>query len=49
MGEVGFKPALPYLKKLLNYSEKVKIYVQGKFWERRIGEWAKEAVKKIEK
>ncbi len=48
MGEVSFKPALPYLKKLLNRSEKVKIYVQGKFWERRIGEWAKEAVKKIE-
>ncbi|MDL1957245.1 MAG: hypothetical protein LWW95_09425, partial [Candidatus Desulfofervidus auxilii] len=49
MGEVSFKPALPYLKKLLNCSEKVKIYVQGKFWERRIAEWAKEAVKKIEK
>ena len=48
MGKVSFEPALPYLKKLLNRSEKVKIYVQGKFWERRIGEWAKGAVKKIE-
>lgn len=47
MGEVGFKPALPFLKKLSGGKERVRIYIGGDFHEKSLGEWAGEAIAKI--
>jgi hypothetical protein len=47
MGEAGFKPALPFLEKLLERKEKVQIYIKGYFHEKSLGQWAREAVAKI--
>ena len=47
MGEAGFKPALPFLEKLLERKEKVQIYIKGYFYEKPLGQWAKEAISKI--
>jgi len=49
MGEVGFKPALPFLEKLLLLSEPARIYINGDFYKKNLSQWAKEAVTKIEK
>jgi len=49
MGETGFKPALIFLRKLSVRTEPVCIYVEGDFEEKTLGEWAKEAIDKIEK
>lgn len=49
MGEVGFKPALPFLKKLQARNERVRIYLEGSFNEKPLNQWAKEAIAKIEK
>jgi hypothetical protein len=46
-GEVGFKAALPFLEKLLERKEPVRIYVEGDFYEKTLGEWAREAISKI--
>ncbi|MEW6416620.1 MAG: DVU0298 family protein [Nitrospirota bacterium] len=47
MGEVGFRPALPLLKKLLERNEHVRIYIEGVFCEKPLGQWVKEAINKI--
>ena len=47
MGEVGFKPALPFLEKILERKETVRIYVEGDFLEKPLGQWAEEAINKI--
>src|SRR4030043_1527250 len=47
MGEAGFKPALPFLERLLERKEKVQIYIKGYFHEKPLGQWAKEAISKI--
>ena len=49
MGEVGFRPALPFLEKLLERHESVRIYFNSDFHEKQLGQWAKEAAEKIEK
>jgi hypothetical protein len=46
-GEVGFKAALPFLEKLLERKEPVRIYIEGDFYEKTLGEWAREAISKI--
>ena len=48
MGEVGFKPVLPFMKKLLRRKERVRIYIKGDFHERPLGRWASEAIAKIQ-
>jgi len=47
MGEVGFKLALSSLEKLVDRPELVRIYIQGVFHEKTVGEWAREAIDKI--
>jgi len=47
MGEVGFKPALPFLEKVKERSEPVRIYIKGDFYEKPLGQWAEEAINKI--
>lgn len=49
LGEVGFRPSLPFLKKLKDRKEEAKIYIGGKFQEKNLGQWAKEAIEKIER
>jgi hypothetical protein len=48
MGEVGFVPSLPSLEKLLDRKEPIRIYIDGKFLEKSLGVWAKEAIIKID-
>lgn len=47
MGEVGFAPALPFLEFLKDRGEPVQIYIEGDFYERPLGQWAKDAINKI--
>lgn len=47
MGEAGFKPAMPFLEKLLNYTENVQIYVNGDFCEKPLSQWVEEAITKV--
>jgi hypothetical protein len=47
MGEVSFKAALPFLGKLLERKELVRIYIKGDFHEKPLGQWAKEAIIKM--
>jgi hypothetical protein len=47
MGETGFKPAMPFLERLLMHNEPVKIYMDGIFYEKAINQWSEEAIKKI--
>ncbi len=47
IGEVGFKPALPFLEKLKERSEPVRIYIKGDFYEKPLEQWAEEAINKI--
>jgi hypothetical protein len=49
LGEAGFRPALPFLKKLLERHEAAQIYFDGDFHEKQVGQWAREAVEKIQK
>jgi hypothetical protein len=49
MGEVGFKPSLSYLDNLRERNEPVRIYIDGDFNEKPLGQWAEEAVNKITK
>ena len=46
MGEVGFAPALPSLEKLSDRTEPVRLYVDGGFQDKPLGQWAREAIKK---
>lgn len=48
-GEAGFKPAVLFLEKLKVRREPVCIYIESGFYEKPLGEWAKEAIDKIEK
>jgi len=47
MGEVGFKPALPFLERLTDRRETIRIYIKGDFYEKPLGQWAEEAMKKM--
>jgi hypothetical protein len=47
MGQVGFRPAMPFLEKLSSRSEPVTIYMNGNFVERPLGQWVEEAIRKI--
>ncbi len=47
MGEVGFKPALPFLEELRDRREPVQIYRDGEFSKKPLGQWAEEAIRKI--
>lgn len=49
MGEVGFKASLSYLENLRERNEPVRIYTNGDFYEKPLGQWAEEAVNKITK
>jgi hypothetical protein len=49
MGEVGFKPSLSLLEKLRKRNEPVRIYINGDFSEKPLGQWAEEAANKIAK
>jgi hypothetical protein len=49
MGEVGFKPSLSLLENLRERNEPVRIYTNGDFYEKPLGQWAEEAVNKITK
>jgi hypothetical protein len=49
MGEVGFKPSLSYLENLQERNEPVRIYIDGDFSEKPLGQWAEEAMNKITK
>lgn len=49
MGEVGFEPALPFLEKLAGFKEPVRIYIKTRFHEKPLGQWAREAIIKINK
>ena len=48
MGETGFTLALHLLKKLLLRTDPVQIYIRGDFRESTLGQWAEEAIGKIE-
>ena len=47
MGEVGFYPAIPFLEKLSSRSEPVTIYICGDFIDKALGDWVREALRKI--
>jgi len=47
MGEAGFKATLPFLEELSERKESVRIYIKGYFHEKPLGQWAKEAIAKI--
>jgi hypothetical protein len=44
LGEVGYRPALPYLRELRQRREPVRIYVPPRFSEKPLGRWAGEAI-----
>jgi hypothetical protein len=46
-GESGFVPAAPILLQLSYRGEPVNIYIEGRFCEKALGEWAQEAFRKI--
>jgi hypothetical protein len=48
MGEVRFEYALPYLEKLKGIKEPARIYDEGHFYEKPVGQWAQEAAVKIQ-
>lgn len=48
MGEATFAPALPHLDALKGRKEPVRIYIEGIFHEKPVGEWAQEAIEEIE-
>ena len=47
MGETGFKPAMPFLEKLMVHTEPATIYIDGIFYEKAINQWAEEGINKI--
>lgn len=48
MGEVGHEMALPFIKALIKSPEQVSIYSGGNFFKKSLGEWAAEAIEKIQ-
>jgi len=44
MGEAGFDLAAPFLEKLRFRREPVTIYIEGKFWQKSLGQWVEEAL-----
>ena len=48
MGEVNFAPALQRLGLLRGRKEAVRIYIDGDFVEQSLGQWAEQAISKIE-
>ena len=48
MGEVGLETALPCLEKLKSHIEPVEIYINGCFHQKTVGQWAQEAISKID-
>jgi len=47
MGEAGFCPAIPYLKKISSRTEPVRIYVMGDFPVKPLCGWVEEALSKL--
>jgi hypothetical protein len=47
VGEAGLGAAIPYLEKLTDRPEMVRVYVDGRFTERRLGEWVREALDRL--
>jgi len=47
MGESGFDPAVPSLEMLRDRKETVRIYIDGHFQGKPLGDWSNEAVAKI--
>jgi hypothetical protein len=47
MGEIKYKPALPYLRKLTRRHERVRIYVPPGFIVKTLGSWARGAMAEI--
>jgi hypothetical protein len=48
MGEACYRPAVPFLDKLLTRDELVRIYKDGNFDEKALGQWARQAISEIE-
>jgi hypothetical protein len=48
MGEAGFKPAMPFIEKLLWIKDPVRIYIERDFREKSLKKWAECAIAKIE-
>ena len=46
-GEMHFLPARAFLEKLVDRSESVKIYIQGTYHEKTMGEWAHQSIGKL--
>jgi len=49
LGEVHYRPALPFLAILKERKETARIYIDGEFHEKHLGQWAEEAIDKIER
>jgi hypothetical protein len=47
MGEVKYRPALPYLQKLRRRHEPVRIYVAPRLLEKSLGSWVRKAIVEI--
>ena len=47
MGEVNFHPALPFLEELRNNKAQLRIYIDGHFYQKSVGQWAQEAIAKL--
>ncbi len=48
MGEASFTPALSLLESLADREETVRIYIDGDFHEKSLGQWAKDAIAQID-
>jgi hypothetical protein len=46
LGEACFKPAIPFLNEI-EKKDLISIYIDGNFYEKPLGQWAKEAMAKI--
>jgi len=47
MGEAGFYPAIPYLKKISSRTEPVRVYITGHFLVKPLSGWVEEALSKL--
>lgn len=47
MGEAGFYPAIPHLKKISSSTEPVRIYIMGDFLVKPLCGWVEEALSKL--
>jgi len=46
-GEADFRAALPFVENLRQRSEPVRIFIEGEFSEKPLGQWAEEAIEKM--